>query len=173
MIPIPGRAAAFITFPGVVLHEISHRFMCDILNIKVYKVKYFCLKNRDGIVGFVQHEPVNDLSSNILIGFAPLIINTIFCMILTFPFNFSYALTGEYMPNIYNSILLYIGMSCGFNAIPSDQDMENIINHSDEESSGVVLAAEFIMGVNNVAFLNFFYASTISMTLPLIVAYFL
>ena len=81
-IMIPGEVVAVFTFPGVVMHEVAHRLVCDLLNVPVYDVKYFII-HKDA-AGYVYHARTS-LGKNFLIAIAPLFVNTIFCMLFTFP----------------------------------------------------------------------------------------
>ena len=36
MFMIPGFLVALVTFPGIICHEIAHKFFCDIAGVPVY-----------------------------------------------------------------------------------------------------------------------------------------
>jgi len=125
LILIPGELIAIVTFPGIVLHEISHRFMCDILKVPVYEIKYFNIGSKRA--GHVIHGEVKSLKHACLISFAPLIINSLVCLLFVLPLSASVYSTGEFNTNFFNLLLFWIGISSGYNAIPSKQDFDSVL----------------------------------------------
>lgn len=127
---IPGELIALLTFPGVVVHEIAHRFFCDIYNIKVYGVGYFNIGNTQA--GHVLHEPIHETKgcAQLLVSIAPLLVNTFLGAIITFPhaaanyFPNYVAIDNSWMQVIWN-INAWVGYSILFHAIPSNHDMTN------------------------------------------------
>src|SRR5579872_135010 len=121
---IPGELIALITFPGVIIHEIAHRFFCDFNKVPVYGIQYFIPLSENA--GCVIHERTSKLSHAFFIASGPLIVNSIVCMLLTFPYMTPYYLGTDFLVNtsfrasIGYSLLVWIGMSAGFNAIPSN-----------------------------------------------------
>lgn len=175
MIIIPGEVIAVLTFPGVVMHEISHRLMCDFFKIPVYEISYFNKGSRRA--GYVIHERTSSLTKSLLIGIAPLFINSILCMILTFPFNLPVWITGQSIPTLFNIVLWWTGISMGANAFPSDQDVANVFALAQEGSRSVgslkaISAICFIVRFLNhlsQAWLDFIYAFLISLILPYLI----
>ena len=168
-----GKTAALLTFPGVIVHEMAHKFFCDITKTPVYKVRYF--KYGGDPVGYVQHAPSKDLKSCFWISIGPLLINTILCALLTFPAIFPIfilSVTG------YNSIflfLLWIGLSIGMHAFPSNQDMEELLemiknNETPHSALGFAARAFAILleGTNYLRahWIDLLYAILVSWFLP-------
>jgi hypothetical protein len=121
---IPGPLIAAITFPGIVIHEIAHKFFCDMTNVKVYDVCYFQVGDP---TGYVIHEPTKDLKHAFLIAIGPLIINSLLCIILTFPFTLpAFALETEDI-SILSYILGWLGISIGMHAMPSNVDIDGFV----------------------------------------------
>ena len=125
---VPGAVIATITFPGVILHEMAHKFFCDLYRIPVYEVKYFAVSKN---AGHVIHAPITDVRKNAIIGLAPLLINSVACILFLIP---------EFLPVIsrtsfvstysfHNVYLIWIGLSCGLNALPSKTDLASIDNN--------------------------------------------
>jgi hypothetical protein len=115
---ISGKVIDTLTAPGVVVHELAHKFFCDLFNIEVYEVRYF---QQGYPSGYVIHGPARKLYQSFLISFGPFIINTLLCMILTMPFALCY--TDLQVPShpVY-WLLEWIGLSAGMHAFPSRQD---------------------------------------------------
>ena len=65
--------------PGVILHELSHAFFCYISYGKIKKVSLFRFSET---AGFVECIPPNSIISNILISFAPILVNTFFSFVV-------------------------------------------------------------------------------------------
>lgn len=127
---IPGPLVALITFPGVVLHEIAHKFFCDITDVRVYDVSYFQFSEK--AVGHVIYEPTNNLWRRFLISIGPLLINSLVCALLTLPIACNAYLHTTFVPYsnsvlaLGHLIMAWIGYSAGFHAIPSNQDMNGL-----------------------------------------------
>lgn len=174
---ISGQIISLVTFPGVIVHEISHKFFCDILGIPVYKVCYFQYGNP---AGYVVHEPTTKLREALLIGVGPLIINTILCMLFTFPSVFPITILSvdEYDSSFL--FLMWLGISIGTHAFPSNQDINEfleIIKKSNQRDFTYVFAKIFSNLLRLVNFLRFIwidviYAVSISIILPKIIMLF-
>lgn len=176
MFIIPGWLIALITFPGIIVHEISHRFFCDLVKIPVYNVCYFNFKQIiSKEAGYVIHAPCNNLKSSFLISIGPLIINTFLCSLLTIP-----ASITEYLnPNQINPVFLFlqwIGLSIGMHAFPSNQDMQNFLYQvSNSKKNILYLFAKFfsiIIALANALrffWFDFVYAMLVSLLLPFII----
>ncbi|MCL5876036.1 MAG: metalloprotease family protein [Candidatus Dependentiae bacterium] len=169
MIFIPGELIAMVTFPGIILHEIAHRFVCDIFKIPVYEVMYFEMDSSRA--GHVIHQKVDSVTKNFLIAVAPLLFNTVVCMIFTFPYSSASYITGDSIPNFFSAILWWIGMSAGINAFPSNQDVANL-SCSEEETTFFAGLVQLIVQCLNFlrrVWLDFLYAYGISLILPYLI----
>ncbi len=174
---IPGQTIACITFPGVIIHEIAHRFFCDIFNVPVYEINYF--KPFSKTAGHVRHHPTNSLRAAFFIGMAPLFINSILCMVLTLPMGIPIFLgTNFLMPTslahlMFGLVLYWVGMSIGFNAIPSKQDLAGLWYMTDSRIIKMFLMFVYILlwpfNINGIGPLCcLIYAYLLSMLLPFI-----
>lgn len=172
---IPAEIVALITLPGVILHEIAHRLFCDINDVDVYEIKYFNFLSRKA--GHVVHAGTPNFGHALLISIAPLIVNTLVCMLLTFPYGIKVLLGTDFVqtPSIINHYLqlfiLWIGYSVGFNAIPSNQDMANLLEVVPEGPASALLSLFIdIVALFNVdligGLLQGLYAYAISLVLP-------
>lgn len=164
--------------PGVIIHEIAHRFFCDILGVKVYAVCYFTLSS-DETSGCVIREGTSNIKHTSLICFGPLIINTLICLIFTFPFMAFYSLVGDFfaIPKPFFAqlgylFLAWIGFAAGACAFPSDRDLENILSAVEQQGAPLSLTLDCLISV--MKFLNFLssfyvgflYSYGISLILP-------
>jgi len=171
IIIIPGELISLLTFPGVVLHEIAHRFFCDINDVPVYEIRYFRLLSRRA--GHVIHADTPSLGAGLAIAFAPLIINSLVCMLLTIPLGYAAFLgTGFALKlSMGQILLLWLGYSIGFNAIPSNQDVHGLQSLAKSFLSEVlVFSLQSIVYVFNLPFVGFWlqigYALLLSVLLP-------
>jgi hypothetical protein len=71
---VPGFIITWITFPGVMVHELAHQLFCIWTKTRVIKVCYFRFGNP---AGYVIHEVPNSTWHHILIGIGPLFVNTL------------------------------------------------------------------------------------------------
>jgi hypothetical protein len=113
---IPGIVISIATFPGVIVHELAHQLFCRWFKIPVFEVCYFRLGNP---VGYVLHEGTHVLHKNILISTGPFIINTVLAFLIAFPAAMQFKLDEA---NLFDFILIYLGVSIGAHAFPSTGD---------------------------------------------------
>jgi hypothetical protein len=119
---IPGWLIALFTFPGVVCHEMAHRFFCDSARVPVYAVSYIRVGNP---AGYVVHGPVKNLKDAFLISIGPLIVNTAMCSLISFAAVVPIAILEVADPSITSVVLMWVGVSMGMHAFPSNTDMDN------------------------------------------------
>jgi len=168
---IPGSLVSLLTFPGVIVHEIAHRFFCDVAKVPVYKICYFRLGNP---AGYVIHDETHNLKDAFLISIGPLLINTVLCALLTFPAVFPITILSETEHHFTFMILMWVGFSVGMHAFPSDQDMESFLEavKSSKKTGvlfGVAKGFACLLGIVNSfkgIWIDAFYAFGISMILP-------
>lgn len=125
MFYIPAEVISLLTFPGIILHEMAHKFFCDLAGVKVLEVKYWSLKG-----GYVIHENKDvGLKHSFLISVGPFIVNSLFAMLLMAPFSFGVYLgsqgNGEGVMLFFRFMLYWAGLSLAMHAFPSDQDTSN------------------------------------------------
>lgn len=178
---IPAEMVALITFPGVILHEVSHRFFCDIFNIPVCYIDYFSPQKT---AGQVIHAPIKSGHQALLVSIAPLIINSLACIILTLPAGIMFYFGTDFLVeeqsvfwSFLYGVLRWIGYTIGFNAIPSTQDMKSAAK---AEKLSIVgnIAAFFISFLSELSSIPFLgpvvsgcYAYALSFILPSLIWY--
>ncbi len=118
---IPGWVISILTFPGVIIHEMGHKFFCDILKVKVREVKYFRFGNP---AGYVIHEVSDKFYKTFLIDVGPFIINSavailIFVILSRMPFEGAIPV-----------VLMWLGVSIGMHAFPSSHDAKVLWSES-------------------------------------------
>ena len=118
---IPGWLIAALTFPGVMIHEWSHKKFCDWTGVRVRQVVYFRFGNP---AGYVIHEQPQKYNQVFLISIGPLIINSLLTIIL------SYFAAQSYPKSILSNLLVWLAISSGMHSFPSDQDASHIFNES-------------------------------------------
>lgn len=174
MVVIPGWLISLLTFPGVIVHEVGHKLFCDITKVPVYKVCYFRIGNP---AGFVIHAPAKELKTSFLISIGPLILNTILCALLTFPGVFPiFILEAENYNGVF-MLLMWVGVSIGMHAFPSNDDMDNFVQEVKNAKEGVILLifAKIFAGLLKIAnalrviWFDAIYAWGVSMVLPCLV----
>lgn len=174
---IEGWIIALLTFPGVIVHEISHRFFCDLTKTPVYEVRYLRIGNP---AGYVVHGPVQSLKSSLLISIGPLIVNTLLCALLTFPAMFPIFILDTEKYNVVFMVLMWAGVSMGMHAFPSNEDMKNFVDQVKNAQEGgllpilaKLLARIFkIANALRIAWFDLIYAFCISLVLPIVTGVF-
>lgn len=118
---IPGEIISILTFPGIIVHEFAHMLFCKIRKVAVFDACYFRVGNP---AGYVIHENTNNFYTTFLISMGPFFVNTILCLLICLP---------AYMPIKFFNIdhplsyfLIWLGVSIGMHAIPSNQDASNV-----------------------------------------------
>lgn len=170
MLFIPGQVVSLLTFPGVIVHEIAHRFFADLAGTPVYKVCYFRLGNPSG---YVIHGEVKNLKQSFLIAVGPLIVNTILCAVLTFVVIVPAILSATENILIF-LFLAWTGFSIGMHAFPSNDDMKNFISNVKNAQPHFILLffAYIFVGLLRIAnalrviWFDAIYAIGISLILP-------
>jgi hypothetical protein len=122
---IPGWLIAFATFPGIIVHEAGHVLFCRLRKVAVLKVCYLRFANPPG---YVIHETPGNFTSQFLISVGPFILNTFLCLLICFP-AFIRVRTFN-MGDGLSYLLLWLGVSIGMHAFPSNQDAKGLWNAS-------------------------------------------
>ncbi len=122
---IPGELIAILTFPGIIVHEFAHMLFCKIRKVAVFDACYFRIGNP---AGFVVHENTKNFYTTFLVSMGPFFVNTLLCLIICLP---------AYMPikffeiaHPFSYFLIWLGVSIGMHAIPSNQDANNVFEQA-------------------------------------------
>ncbi|MEI6479967.1 MAG: hypothetical protein WCO12_00375 [bacterium] len=115
---------SYLTFPGVIIHELSHKKFCDWFGVEVYKVRYFKFGTT---LGYVDHAVPSKYFQTFWISIGPLIINSILTIVSSAAgAHFILVNNYSYVRGLWLWVVVWIIFSIGFHAIPSDADVENI-----------------------------------------------
>ena len=135
--PFIGTIIALITFPGVILHEIAHRFFCDITKTPVYEIKYIGISTPP--LGYVAREQVYGLWKNTLISLGPFIVNNVTAFFVAMPYGIIIGLgAGSVFAPVHILLLIFLmwlGFSCAYNSFPSSVDVSNLTEYIDKNHS--------------------------------------
>lgn len=189
---IPGFLISIVTFPGVIVHELSHQLFCFFMRVPVYEVEYFQMDNP---CGYVRHEPTDSPWANLLVCMGPFFINTLIgiCIVLPtsiqmvefgtlgaiFDGSISFAALLRYLPSI---LTYWLGISILMHAFPSMGDAKlmasAILGSKDVNIIVKIILAPFIGlayvgAVGSIVWLDLAYAVLISISLPKLLALYL
>jgi hypothetical protein len=124
---IPGEVISLLTFPGVIVHEFAHMLFCRIRKVVVFDACYYQFGNP---AGYVVHEKTDNFTTTFLISMGPFFVNTLLCLLICLP---------AYMPMKFFNLdhplsyfLIWLGVSIGMHAIPSNQDANNVYEQAKE-----------------------------------------
>ncbi|AYL95723.1 metalloprotease family protein [Mucilaginibacter celer] len=167
---IPGIVIAIATFPGVIVHEFAHLLFCRLRKVAVFEVCYFRFANP---LGYVIHENTTNFYTTFLISMGPFFVNTLLCLLICIP---------AYMPISFFEVehplsyfLMWLGISIGMHAIPSNQDANNLYEQAKTEAkSGNVLAIIsfpitgliYLFNILRIVWADLFYGIAIGVGLP-------
>lgn len=125
---IPGEIISILTFPGVIVHEFAHMFFCKVRKIAVFDACYFRIGNP---AGYVVHENTDNFTTTFLVSMGPFVVNTLLCLLICLP---------AYMPVKFFDLdhplsyfLIWLGVSIGMHAIPSNQDADNVFQQAKQQ----------------------------------------
>ena len=119
---IPGWIISLLTFPGVILHEFSHKLFCNLFHVPVYRVKYFQIGTSEA--GYVQHGEPRTFAQTFWISTGPLVINSLCAVILA---GLSIQARGD---SFLQYLIVWLSASAGMHAFPSSHDAEHILSAS-------------------------------------------
>lgn len=167
---IPGEIISILTFPGIIVHEFAHMLFCKLRNVAVLDACYFQVGNP---AGYVIHEHTEDFTSTFLVSMGPFVVNTLLCLLICLP---------AYMPIKFFNIdhplsyfLIWLGVSIGMHAIPSNQDASNVYNQAKAKAkegnplaiiSFPVVGLIFVFNVLRVIWADLIYGIAIGIGIP-------
>ena len=122
---IPGFIIAWLTFPGVIVHEAAHMFFCKLRHVAVFEMCFFRFDNPPG---YIVHEKIDDFTTAFLVSVGPLFINSLLCVLICFPAFVPVRLFELEQPLSY--VLLWLGVSIGMHAFPSNHDAMCLYDHA-------------------------------------------
>lgn len=125
---ITGIIISLITFPGVIIHELAHQVFCHLFGVRVHEVVYFQVKDLSAPAGYVLHDPPQNFCQTVWISIGPLILNTTLTIIIGL---LASKVTHE---GACAPFLVWLGMSIGLHAFPSDPDMSHIGHEAEKHS---------------------------------------
>jgi hypothetical protein len=125
---IPGFIISWITFPGVIVHELAHQIFCYLYKIPVYQVCYFRFGNPSG---YVIHGPARKHWHNVIVAIGPFLVNTIVGAIIAAPAALPILRFHSADPLDY--FLGWLGVSVAMHSFPSTGDAKSILATVKEE----------------------------------------
>ncbi len=162
-----GQIITIITFPGVVIHELSHQLFCRYLNVEVQEVCYFRIGNP---AGYVIHKPTEKWIHTVAIAAGPFFINSLIAAILAFPV----ASRIELGSNISDALLLWLAISIGMHAIPSTGDAQSMWKAVSGNRASLIaklfvapiVAIIYLLSLGSILWLDLFYGIFVCFILP-------
>lgn len=164
MFIIPGFLVSFLTFPGVMMHELGHQLACFISKVAVFRVQYFKFDYK--VAGFVEHEKTDNPWKSLLITYGPFLFNTIIGTIFVFPLAMMWALSDARImlplwAKLLCYVLAYIGVSCLANAFPSSGDAQtlftSVVKNKEIPLAARIIIAPFVAVIYVCSLLKFFW----------------
>lgn len=120
-----------ITIVGVVFHEFAHQLLVSWRGYRVREVDY---------LSHVVHDKPRGIVDSMIIAYAPLLVNTIFAGgVLFVAFGFTFPMSGDVIMleslkwTGARLLALYFSFSLLFHAVPSLQDIQNIVDLMKEQ----------------------------------------
>jgi hypothetical protein len=167
---IPGFVIAWLTFPGVIVHEFGHFLFCRLRGVPVFDVRFLRLGNP---AGYVVHGPTKDFTSVFLICVGPLLVNTVLCLLICLPTYLPFKVFGQETP--LNFLVLWLGVSIGMHAFPSTQDATNLWHQAVKEArhrnllaifSIPLVGLIFIANLLSIVWFDYLYGVAVGIGIP-------
>ena len=122
---IPGFIITWITFPGVIVHELAHALFCRLFGLKIYEVKYFIFSTGFGKpAGYVMHERSKKPWQDMVVGIGPFFVNTIMGAVIAAPA--AIPVLQFHGGDALDYFLIWLGVSIAMHAFPSTGDAAGI-----------------------------------------------
>ena len=166
---IPGFLIAWFTFPGVIVHEFAHKIFCDMTDTPVREVCYF----RFGVPsGYVIHDYPTTPWKHILIGFGPLIINTMVGLIIAL-FSLPLRQMGE-VGYVFYLGLMWLAVSIAMHSFPSTGDAQSLWHGIWKQPSSVahklvgtpLIATIYVGALGSIFWLDLLYGVGVCIGIP-------
>lgn len=167
---IPGFLVAIATFPGVIVHEAAHMLFCRLRGVAVLDVCFFRLGNP---AGYVVHEEIDDFTSSFLIALGPFLVNSVLCVVICLPAFLPMQVFGIQSP--LSMFLMWLGLSIGMHAFPSNQDAMNLWQHAKRASKSLnplalasfpLVVLVFVGNLLSIVWADLFYGLALGIGLP-------
>lgn len=166
---IPGFIITWLTFPGVIIHELGHQLLCRFTGTPVIEVCYFRFGNP---AGYVTHERPSSIWKHLLIGFGPLLVNSAFGFLLGLVAA-AHFWQQESM-KIPGGILTWLAVSVAMHSFPSTGDATSLWHALWGEESpmparivGTPLVGLIFLGaIGSVFWLDLIYGAVVAWVLP-------
>ncbi len=167
---IPGWLISIATFPGVIVHEAAHMLFCRLTGTAVLDVKFLQFENPPG---YVIHEAPRTFTGNFLISIGPFIVNTLMCLLICFPAFMRVRIFNLGDPLSY--LLLWLGVSVGMHAFPSNQDASSLWQAAGQAAKGMhplalisypLVIVIYIANVLRFFWFDYIYGLAIGLGLP-------
>ncbi|MEM9738152.1 MAG: DUF3267 domain-containing protein [Bacteroidota bacterium] len=146
---IPGQFIAWVTFPGIIIHELAHVIFCLITRVPIHEVRFFHPFKTPP--GYVLHGKPQYFVSTLLITIGPLLVNTLLAMGV-----FILAILSKEV-KLLLFFLLWLGTVIGMHAFPSTTDASTLLDETNERIKSnflVVLAYPIVLLIYIADFLS-------------------
>ena len=122
---IPGFLITWVTFPGVIVHELAHALFCRLFGIGIYQVVYFQFATHRGQPsGYVVHQPAKHAWQDVIVGIGPFFINSILGAVIAGPATIP--VFQFHSGDVLDYFLIWLGVSIAMHAFPSTGDAKSI-----------------------------------------------
>lgn len=125
---------AWLTFPGVILHEFGHAWACRQLGIRVVKICYLRFGNP---LGYVLHEQPQSAMKHIMVAVAPFFVSSSAALAVgTAATLLVYFQAADAVVDIAAPVLAWLGFSFALHSFPSSGDADSLWSDVTDSSVG-------------------------------------
>jgi hypothetical protein len=157
----------------VIVHEIAHMLFCRLRGVAVLDVRFFRFGNP---AGYVLHENTDNFNTTFLIAVGPFILNSLLCVLICFPAYLPMKVFEVEHP--FNFFLLWLGVSIGMHAFPSNQDASVLWSQAGRAARSLnplavlsypLVIVIYLANLGSIVWLDLFYGLALGLGLPALV----
>jgi len=151
--PIKFLTYLVFSLPGIIIHEFSHKFFCDISGVKVLEVCFFQLKNP---AGYVKHQEPRNFLQSFLIVIGPFLLGSLFAFLLFYYVNITTGIGG------LKIIAIWFGISIATHSFPSSGDAKVLLQQTNKyvfinHNIFAIILYPFVLIIKIINFLKRYY----------------
>ncbi len=167
---IPGWVIAYLTFPGIIVHEAAHLLFCKLCRVRVLEVCFF---RRGNPPGYVVHEHAKTFLGTFLITLGPFLVNSLLCVVIACPAFLPVRVFNH--KDLLSYVLIWLGVSIGMHAFPSNQDAKVMLQHARQAAarwnplailSFPLAGAIYLANLGRFFWLDYLYGVALGYVLP-------
>ena len=169
---IPGFLITWVTFPGVIVHELAHAIFCRLFGLEVYEVVYFRFSTGFGQpAGYVVHQRATKPWQDLMVSIGPFFVNTLVGAVIALPAAIPYKLGNADFLDLF---LMWLGVSIAMHSFPSTGDASSAWGSLNRQTTPIftkivgfpIIGLIYLGALGSMFWLDLFYGIAVAGFLP-------